>query len=233
MLQILPTRIGGAAENMALDFLLLQSYPDRQAGRFRHYGWRAPAITFGYSQRWEEVQAQAPTDREFCRRPTGGGIVDHANDWTYSLVLPRSHELCKQPASLVYYLIHRVLCEALLAEGQDVQLQQPEEISSKKAAGPDVCFRQPEPHDIVICSTNAKVAGAALKRTKNGLLVQGSLARALLNNLDWDGFENALHSRLSEMLSLEAVGCPWPDFDPDQEIHLIDQFSDSAWNQRR
>jgi hypothetical protein len=76
-LEILPVRTGGAAENMAIDFLLLQRYPPspglrraspqgdqladpvagRQAGqlaelpRFRHYEWRGPAFTFGFSQK--------------------------------------------------------------------------------------------------------------------------------------------------------------------------------------
>src|SRR5690625_385025 len=231
MLQILPSRIGGAAENMALDFLLLQRYPEPEVARFRHYGWRIPAITFGYSQRWEEVRMQAPVDRELCRRPTGGGIVDHADDWTYSLVVPRRHRLWKEPATLVYYLIHRLLCDILLLEGQDVEMQQEEEPG--KADGPAVCFKRPEPHDIIVRSTGVKVAGAALKRTKNGLLVQGSLARAPLAGLDWTRFEAALHSGLADTLSLEAEERPWPVFEPDQEMHLIDQFSDPDWNQRR
>ena len=85
-LHTLPTRTAGAAENMALDFLLLQRYPEPSAARFRHYEWRTSAFTFGLSQTIDYVRANLPSGETFdlCRRPTGGGIVDHRNDWTSS-----------------------------------------------------------------------------------------------------------------------------------------------------
>ena len=66
----------GAAENMALDFLLLQRYP-QHAARFRHYDWHRPAFTFGYAQKIgvvrEQLAALAGPERfDLCRRPTGG-----------------------------------------------------------------------------------------------------------------------------------------------------------------
>ena len=36
ILDLLPARTGGAAENMAVDFLLLQRYPRAGTARFRH-----------------------------------------------------------------------------------------------------------------------------------------------------------------------------------------------------
>ncbi len=85
-LHALPVRTAGAAENMALDFLLLQRYPAPAAVRFRHYEWRTAAFTFGLSQRIDYVRAHLPPGGTFdlCRRPTGGGVVDHRNDWTYA-----------------------------------------------------------------------------------------------------------------------------------------------------
>ncbi|MFA5057141.1 MAG: lipoate--protein ligase family protein, partial [Opitutaceae bacterium] len=81
---VLPSRTGGAAENMALDFLLLQRYPPAEAVRFRHYEWRGPAFTFGFGQKIAWVRGQLPPEMslDLCRRPTGGGIVDHREDWT-------------------------------------------------------------------------------------------------------------------------------------------------------
>ena len=58
ILHLLPVRTAGAAENMAIDFLLLQRYPEPAAPRFRHYEWRAPAVTFGYGQKIEFVRAR-------------------------------------------------------------------------------------------------------------------------------------------------------------------------------
>ena len=94
-LDLLPFRLGGAAENMAVDFLLLQRYPAADAARFRSYGWHRPAFTFGYSQALDFVRTQLPAGEtpDLCRRPTGGGVVDHREDWTYALVIPRGHPL--------------------------------------------------------------------------------------------------------------------------------------------
>ncbi len=229
-LHLLPTRTGGAAENMAIDFLLLQRYPEPDAARFRHYDWRTPATTFGYSQKWELILAQCEADRDFCRRPTGGGIVDHAADWTYSLVIPRSHPLHRDAAPVAYYLVHRALCDSLLIQGQDVILQV-EETTAKKGAG--LCFTQAEPHDVILRTSGTKVAGAALKRNKNGLLFQGSIARAPLSDFDWSRFGEDFSASLAHCLSAETDTRPWPDLDPDEEAHLIDQFSAPEWNQRR
>lgn len=229
MLHLLPSRTGGAAENMAIDFLLLQRYPDPGAARFRHYDWRSPAVTFGYSQKWEQVLAQSDPARDFCRRPTGGGIVDHAGDWTYSLVIPRSDPLYREPAPLVYYLVHQALCDSLLAQNQDVVLQ----TEMKTEKGCAVCFVQAELHDVILRTTGAKVAGAALKRNKNGILFQGSVARAPLTHLDWSRFAEAFPASIARCLSSEVEPHPWPGLDPDEEAHLTDQFSSQEWNQRR
>jgi lipoate-protein ligase A len=78
-LEVLPQRTGGAAENMATDFMLLQRYPREKVARYRHYDWRSPAFTFGYSQKIAFVRSQLPAGEalDLCRRPTGGGVVDH------------------------------------------------------------------------------------------------------------------------------------------------------------
>src|ERR1700749_3389005 len=129
-LHLLPTRTGGAAENMALDFLLLQRYPDADP-RFRHYGWRGPAFTFGYSQKWLEVNKLiyssenkvGPGTLDICRRPTGGGIGDHPDDWTYTLIIPRGHPLEAERASQSYRQVHECLAGALTNQGVPARLQ--------------------------------------------------------------------------------------------------------------
>ena len=88
MLHVLPDRTADAAENMALDFLMLQRYPEPGHFRLRHYEWRRPACTFGYSQKIAFVRKELPDpDLDVTRRATGGGIVDHTADWTFCLVM--------------------------------------------------------------------------------------------------------------------------------------------------
>jgi Lipoate-protein ligase A len=243
-LDLLPYREAGAAENMATDFLLLKRYPHDRAdhARFRHYGWYRPAFTFGYSQKIAYVRSQLPADTtlELCRRPTGGGVVDHRNDWTYALVLPRAHPLYEQPAPQSYRVVHAAITDALLALGQPVELKESCEPAGDAEegacirSGPTVCFARPERYDVIHCKTGAKIAGAAQKRTKEGLLFQGSLARsALAASFDWAAFEMTFIEKLAATLALDASDAPWPDFPEHEADGLREQYASVEWVELR
>lgn len=234
-------RTGGADENMAADFLLLKRYPERGHARFRHYGWRQPAFTFGFSQKIEYVRSQLPPAGEgpfdLCRRPTGGGVVDHRDDWTYALVIPREHALCEIPAPESYRVVHACIADALIALGEEVVLKKgsgAEGAGGEAAAGPAVCFERPERYDVVRSDSGAKVAGAAQKRAKEGMLFQGSIARpAVSPSLDWDAFEAGFIERLAKALGAGAVETPWPDFAEHEMEGLVEQYSAGEWNAYR
>jgi lipoate-protein ligase A len=246
-LDLLPTRHAGAAENMAVDFLLLKRYPAPVRARFRHYGWHRPAFTFGYSQKIDFVRARLPPDEtvELCRRPTGGGVVDHRSDWTYALVIPRGHALCEAPAPESYRAVHACIAATLLALGQPVVLKEsggapgggienPDAGGAPPPRGPGVCFAQPEPHDVVRADNAAKVAGAAQKRAREGLLFQGSIARDALDaGLDWDAFHAAFAAALARALGAEAAEAPWPDLAEHELDGLIGQYTAPEWNEFR
>src|SRR5687768_12129854 len=78
-----------AADNMALDELLLSRAAEFGHPILRFYSWAEAAATFGYAQRIAEVESFTLL-RPLIRRPTGGGLVPHDRDWTYSLVFPPS-----------------------------------------------------------------------------------------------------------------------------------------------
>jgi lipoate-protein ligase A len=73
--------------NMAFDEALLEAVHLAGNPILRLYGWNEPAATFGYFQKWAEVASWIKL-RPLIRRPTGGGLVPHDADWTYSLVFP-------------------------------------------------------------------------------------------------------------------------------------------------
>ncbi|CAM2891248.1 lipoate--protein ligase family protein [Rariglobus hedericola] len=242
ILDLLPTRTAGAAENMAADFLLLQRYPESTHARFRHYDWRGPAFTFGYSQKIAYVRAQlatlAPDEHlDLTRRPTGGGVVDHRDDWTFALVIPRGHALYDARATESYRQIHADLTAALRDQGQPVILKERCEPAAEGAAcepGPTVCFTRPELYDVIHADTGAKVAGAAQKRTKHGLLFQGSIAKTVLApTMDWDAFEEAFTARLATTLGAEAVPTPWPEFAEGEHDGLTEQYTSTEWIEYR
>lgn len=237
-LEILPTRTAGAAENMALDFLLLQRYPHAPTSRFRHYEWRAPAFTFGYAQKIASVREQLPPGETFdlCRRPTGGGIVDHRDDWTYALVIPRGHALEELRATQSYEAVHLALAESLRTQNIPAITKRATDDTEAMAAG--VCFQRAEIHDVVHEITGAKIAGAAQKRNKHGLLFQGSIWRpAATSNssspVDWDQFEIDFSATLASRLGTTAAPVPWPEFNEDEVSALIEQYASSEWIDHR
>jgi len=231
---------------MALDFLLLQRYPEATAARFRHYRWRQPAFTFGYSQKIDFVRSTiegsgpnllnstttlARGAYDLCRRPTGGGIVDHRHDWTYALVVPRGHPLEAERAAESYRAVHACLVEALRAQGVEAVLQRPHE---GQGGADGLCFQRAEVHDVIRAATGEKIAGAAQKRNKRGLLLQGSIWRpAAAGDVDWEKFEEAFAGRLAAMLGLAAERTPWPELDEDEISGLTEKYSSPEWLESR
>lgn len=230
-LHVLPERTADAAGNMAVDFLLLQRYAPAEAVRFRHYGWQRPAFTFGYGQKFAEVTARLPAGErlDVTRRPTGGGLVDHREDWTYALVLPRAHPLFERPGPAIYRAVHEALAAALSACGAPVTLQaQPPQARS------DTCFERAESGDVVRADDGRKVAGAAMKRGKHALLLQGSIWRPAAREVaGWDAFGDAFVRELGAALALTPGPAGWPEFSPEEEEALIDQYSAVEWIERR
>src|ERR1051326_8462109 len=76
-----------AAFNMALDEALLQNASRLGKPLLRFYGWSQPAASFGYFQKYADVERMTLL-RPLVRRPTAGGLVPHDADWTYSFVFP-------------------------------------------------------------------------------------------------------------------------------------------------
>jgi lipoate-protein ligase A len=236
-LDVLPERSGGAAENMALDFMLLQRYPGDRALRFRHYQWRSPAFTFGYSQKLAFVREQLPPGGAFdlCRRPTGGGIVDHRDDWTYALVIPRGHPFEEARATQSYRAIHEALADSLRASGVPVALKSvAEPKADAEPGGPaGVCFERAELFDVVHSATGAKIAGGAQKRNKRGLLFQGSVWKPAAGALDWDRFGADFSMRLAGALGSRASASPWPEFSEDEVDGLVERYRSPEWMEAR
>jgi lipoyl(octanoyl) transferase len=240
-MDVLSTRSGGTAENMAIDFLLLQRYPRVAVPRFRHYNWHRPAFTFGYAQKIALVREQLAAmsggdtdERELCRRPTGGGIVDHRDDWTYALVIPRGHPLEEVRATQSYRLIHETLARALQAQGVPCETKSTPDVeqTAAEATAPGICFNRAELHDVVHTQSGAKIAGAAQKRNKHGLLFQGSIwrpAAAAGGEVSWERFEEQFASALGEALGHVAEPVPWPDFEEDEVGALTEHYASAEW----
>ena len=161
----------GAALNMALDEVLLGGLGGRPL--LRVYRWERPAVSFGYFEPYEAVARLFP-GRELVRRWTGGGTVEHGADWTYSLLVPRSHPVTNLRAGKSYRLVHHALREAFVRLGWGAPVLA-EGSSASSQAAVRACFVQPVEHDLL--QDGRKLGGAAQRRTRAGLLHQGSVQR--------------------------------------------------------
>jgi lipoate-protein ligase A len=156
-----------AAYNMAFDEALLANVARLGRAVLRFYGWTEPAATFGYFQAFAEVERATPL-RPLIRRPTGGGIVPHDADWTYSAAFPPDHEWHGLRAEESYRRIHDWLRLAFAELKVETELAP----GSQKSL-PGQCFVGHEKFDLLW--QGKKIAGAAQRRNRLGLLIQGSV----------------------------------------------------------
>ena len=56
------------------------------------YGWDRKSASIGYIQKFSAVEDQSYT---VVRRPTGGGVVFHDVDLTYTVAVPKGHYIEK------------------------------------------------------------------------------------------------------------------------------------------
>jgi lipoate-protein ligase A len=185
-----------AALNMAVDEAL---WENAIAPSLRFYQWDHPALSFGYFGRYQDVTDYAG-ERDLVRRCTGGGIVLHGDDLTYALIIPSS----QFPASplTVYTMVHRAIQDALIESGLVATLVQTDSSFNRDrrnssngagrvsgngrplVAGPVspndsyACFANPVASDVLV--NGVKVAGAAQRRSRRGLLQQGSIQKVSL-----------------------------------------------------
>ncbi len=215
---------GEPAFNMAFDEALLSAAPRLARPVLRFYGWTEPAATFGYFQRHDEVAALTPL-RPLIRRPTGGGIVPHDGDWTYTLVFPPAHAWYGLRARASYERAHAWLQRAFRRVGLAAQL------AASELPGAGRCFAGAEFNDVLL--SGVKIAGAAQRRTKTGLLIQGSV-QPPANPPARASWEAAVCS-----VGAEDWGIAWHSLEIPDEVRAEaarlsrDKYDTAAYNQGR
>jgi len=134
----------------------------------RFYDWAGDWVSLGYFQSLEEGQRLFGNEVFYVRRWTGGGIVDHREDSTYTLVMPRAERATSLRGGEIYCAIHRAVVAALEAGGTNCELAVGD-AGGESAA----CFERPVRWDVV--AEGKKVAGAGQRRGRWGILHQGSV----------------------------------------------------------
>lgn len=188
----------GPQENMDIDIQLLENsakladYP-----LVRFYEWDRPSVSIGYVQKEDAV-----TDSEkytVVKRPTGGGIVYHDRDFTYTVIVPASHWIAKLDRVESYRVFHKAVVRALSVFGLKCQLVDKEQPKADRATMQ--CFVTPTKYDVLCANIEpgkiVKVAGSAQRRTRNGILHQGSISLEPVKN-DVDKLKKELKKAFEE-----------------------------------
>ena len=202
----------GAAFNMALDEALLRTAVKRGRPLVRFYSWEKPAITFGYFQKFPVNLANG---HEVVRRPTGGGVVYHVADTTYTVVVPPAHAFSLMATMDAYCLLHKAVAASVETQ---TELHAAEVHSPR---GQYECFQQPVRGDVV--ADGRKLAGGAQRRTKSGMLHQGSIdAKIPIEQLK-RGFQETL-GIVFEEYSLTDSDCAAA------EKLVVEKYAADTWN---
>ncbi len=213
---------------MAIDEVLLGR---AQSAILRFYRWNQPAISFGYFVSFAEAYAGSG-ERPMVRRWTGGGIVPHGEDLTYSIIVPVNDPIFSLPSKSIYENVHRALCFALATESEERELvsvaglygRRNETESAVTDHRYNHCFANPVQADVMV--NGRKIAGAAHRKTRNGLLHQGSIQREKLDgnfrNIFGKFLSKRLHDAEMEMAMLRAS----------QEVATT-KYETDAWLRRR
>jgi lipoyl(octanoyl) transferase len=177
--------------NMARDLSLASS---TSIPALRTYSWLEPTVSMGHFSDPSAASILA-SGRPLVRRPTGGGLVEHARfsdptDHTYCLVIPRCHPASLWRSTHLYHLVHQAMVSALSPHFPTVRLA--------PAAGPldsPSCFASPVASDVML--DDRKVAGAAQRRSRQALLHQGAIQSISLPSSFWADFASLLAAALN------------------------------------
>lgn len=182
---------------MAIDEALLERASSHSAYKptLRFYSWSRPAITAGYFQDVQELARRLDCRKkslEVVRRLTGGGMVLHGTDLTFSLVMRLPSPFVSGDVKDSYLKINHALIAGLKDFFDGLDFADCRTVPSGRAGGGErVCFEKPSCYDLLW--RGKKVVGASQRRKSGALLHQSTIFldkdRAELEKKIKEGFE--------------------------------------------
>ena len=211
--------------NMAMDEVLL-SNSSLQENRVlvRIYRWDRPSVSFGSAQICPQELADKYT---LVRRPTGGGVVYHDVDLTYTVVVPPEHRIMQLDRMESYKVFHEALLLKMTEDGVEAVL---ENVGSEHVDRATMqCFVSPSRFDLVAPS-GSKYAGAAQRRTRMGILHQGSIKLEAAQG-SWEKLRDELLESLKLKFDIEFTEwVPEKSVTDEAEKLAREKYSTAAWN---
>lgn len=157
---------------MCLDLFFVQVVEKTKIPVLRFYGWNPFCISLGHHQKTENINFDKIQSfkADIVRRPTGGSAIYHAQELTYSLIIPRAgmthHDL--------YFLFHNNLTAALNSLNIPVVLETgTDKTYLNQGNDTFACFNRAAKSEIKY--KGKKVVGSAQKLYPHIILQHGSI----------------------------------------------------------
>jgi len=172
-LRVIPYQQFNGIQNMALDLFYSIRVADLKIPLIRFYGWHPYCLSLGYHQDSGDIDLEKLASEGFdiVRRPTGGSAIFHAQELTYSIIIPRAiithHQL--------YEFFHIALGRTLNHLGINVVLSSADYPGSYLNQGNNTfaCFNRAAKSEIKF--KDKKLVGSAQKIFENAILQHGSI----------------------------------------------------------
>ena len=165
-----------ALDNMTKDYHLLTDMDKDDPVTLHLYHWSQPSITYGHFSRIEEQVDLHQIKKHYwsiAKRPTGGGILVHSWDLTFSLLIPQQSPLYRSETIESYAYINTIVSKALLTAFPSLQEDLHAYIPNSKESSPTFCMSSPTIYDLLY--KKYKILGAAQRRKQQGILHQCSI----------------------------------------------------------
>ncbi len=158
-----------AIENMEIDKVLFESFTKDSMPIFRIYSWYK-SCTIGISQKFNDISNIQEYKNNYAKRITGGGVLFHGDDISYSLIIPTSFM-----KNLSVKKSYEKICSFLLEFYKELGLNAIYAKDNKSIilSKHQYCQVGFEEYDIVINSK--KLGGNAQRRNKNIIFQHGSI----------------------------------------------------------
>lgn len=165
---------------MAIDAACLHDLAINHEPLLRFYEWEGPSATFGHfldPYKCLRKDTLLELGIELAKRPTGGGIVLHINDFTYSVLIPSNFPHFSKNTLENYAFVHKIVMKALSqflnCEDNALSLlkENPHSLHPQAA---HFCMAGPVRYDVMFLGK--KIGGGAQRRNKHGVLHQGTIS---------------------------------------------------------
>jgi lipoyl(octanoyl) transferase len=177
--RVLDTGCADGATNMAIDEAILESCGVGETNpTLRLYRWQPACVSVGYFQSLDgEIRRERCREAgvQWVRRPTGGRLILHDAEVTYSVVASQDDPVVSGGIMESYHKISLGLREGLLALGVEAEMADPlaPEVSAAAKAKFGLCFDAAAAHELTV--RGRKIAGSAQVRRHSVVLQHGSL----------------------------------------------------------